>query len=102
MPGFSLASRLHAGEVVHSAWCGLGSPIVAEMIARDGFAAVTLDAQHGLWDFATMASAVMAIRDAGAAPMVRVALNDLGTYAFVAEPSRALHPRPSRAPRDEP
>lgn len=81
MPGFSLASRLHAGEVVHSAWCGLGSPIVAEMIARDGFAAVTLDAQHGLWDFATMASTIMAIRAAGAAPMVRVALNDFGTVS---------------------
>ena len=81
MPGFSLASRLRAGEVVHSAWCGLGAPIVAEMIARDGFPAVSLDAQHGLWDFATMASAIMAIRAGGAAPVVRVALDDYGTVS---------------------
>ena len=81
LPGFSLASRLRAGEIVHSAWCGLGSPIVAEMIAREGFHAVTLDAQHGLWDFATMRDAIVAIRDGGAAPMVRVALNDFGTVS---------------------
>src|SRR6185503_20610829 len=65
----------------HSAWCGLGAPIIAEMIARDGFNTVTLDAQHGLWDFAAMRDAIVAIRDGGAAPMVRVALNDFGTVS---------------------
>ncbi len=78
---FSLAARLRAGDIVHSAWCGLGAPIVAEMIARDGFNTVTLDAQHGLWDFAAMRDAVAAVRGAGAAPMVRVALNDFGTVS---------------------
>jgi 4-hydroxy-2-oxoheptanedioate aldolase len=81
LPGFSLDARLRAGEVVHSGWCGLGSPIVAEMIARDGFHAVTLDAQHGLWDFGGMRDAIVAIRDGGAAAMVRVALNDFGTVS---------------------
>jgi 4-hydroxy-2-oxoheptanedioate aldolase len=81
LPGFSLASRLRAGEVVHSGWCGLGAPIVAETIAREGFPAVTLDAQHGLWDFAGMADAIMRIRAGGAAPMVRVALNDFSTVS---------------------
>jgi len=81
IPGFSLAARLRAGEIVHSAWCGLGAPIVAEMIARDGFSTVTLDTQHGLWDFASMREAIVAIRDGGAAPMVRVALNDFGTVS---------------------
>jgi 4-hydroxy-2-oxoheptanedioate aldolase len=81
LPGFSLAACLRAGKVVHSAWCGLGAPIVAEMIARDGFNTVTLDAQHGLWDFAAMRDAVAAIRAGGAAPMVRVALNDFGTVS---------------------
>ena len=28
----------------------LGSPVVAETIAREGFPPVVLDAQHGLWD----------------------------------------------------
>ena len=47
---FTLAQRLRAGETVYSGWCGLPYPIVAETIGRDGFAAVTLDSQHGLWD----------------------------------------------------
>ena len=49
---FSLARRLRAGETVHSGWCGLPSPIVAELVGREGFPAVTLDGQHGLWDSA--------------------------------------------------
>ena len=47
---FSLARQLRAGATVYSGWCGLASPLVAEAIAREGFAAVTVDMQHGLWD----------------------------------------------------
>ena len=46
---FSLAAQLRAGETVLSGWCGLGAPLLAEVIAREGFAAVTIDMQHGLW-----------------------------------------------------
>ncbi len=53
---FSLAGRLKAGETVHSGWCGLPAPIVAELVAREGFPAVTLDSQHGLWDTASIVS----------------------------------------------
>ena len=52
---FSLARRLRAGETVHSGWCGLSSAIVAELVGREGFPAVTLDGQHGLWDTAATA-----------------------------------------------
>ena len=44
-PAFSLARRLGAGETVYSGWCGLPSPIVAELVGREGFPAVTLDGQ---------------------------------------------------------
>jgi 4-hydroxy-2-oxoheptanedioate aldolase len=81
---FALARRLRAGETVFSAWSSLASPIVAETIAREGFAAVTLDAQHGLWDTASILAGIGALSHAGAAPIVRVPLNDFG---FV---SRAL------------
>jgi 4-hydroxy-2-oxoheptanedioate aldolase len=83
-PGFSLARALRAEEMVHSGWSGLPSPIVAELIGREGFAAVTLDAQHGLWDIASMVTAIAQVRLAGAAPIVRV---PVGEYATV---SRAL------------
>jgi 4-hydroxy-2-oxoheptanedioate aldolase len=81
---FALARRLRAGETVFSAWCTLASSILAETIAREGFPAVVLDIQHGLWDTASIVAGVGALHHAGAAPVVRVPLND---FAFV---SRAL------------
>jgi 4-hydroxy-2-oxoheptanedioate aldolase len=84
LPGFSLARRLAAGETVLTGWCGLPAPIVAETLAREGFAAVTLDQQHGLWDTAATVAGIAAVRAAGAAPIVRV---PLGAFATA---SRAL------------
>ena len=84
MAVFSLARRLRAGETVYCGWCALGSPIVAETVAREGFAAVNIDQQHGLWDFAAVVTAIGAIYHAGASPVVRVPLNDF------ASASRAL------------
>jgi len=81
---FALARRLRAGETAYGAWCMIGSPVVAETIAREGFAAVVLDAQHGLWDVSSLVAGAGAVNHAGAAPMVRVPLND---FAMV---SRAL------------
>ena len=78
---FSLATRLRAGETVHSGWCGLPYPIVAELVGREGFPAVTLDAQHGLWDIASMASAIAQVRHGGAAPIVRVPVGDFATVS---------------------
>ena len=81
---FALARRLRAGETVYGAWCMLGSTHVAETIAREGFAAVVLDAQHGLWDTGSLITGVGALNHAGSAPALRVPLND---FALV---SRAL------------
>jgi 4-hydroxy-2-oxoheptanedioate aldolase len=81
---FALARRLRAGETVYAAWCTLASPVVAETVAREGFAAVVLDIQHGLWDTASIVAGIGALYHAGATPVVRVPLND---FAFV---SRAL------------
>jgi 4-hydroxy-2-oxoheptanedioate aldolase len=81
---FSLAKRLRAGETVFSGWCGLPYPIVAETLAREGFPAVTIESQHGLWDIGGILQGVAAVHQGGAAPIVRVPLND---FALV---SRAL------------
>lgn len=75
-PGFPLARRLRAGETVYTAWCSLASPIVAEYIAREGFSAVVLDQQHGLFDIATVGQGIGSVRAAGASPITRVPLND--------------------------
>jgi 4-hydroxy-2-oxoheptanedioate aldolase len=84
IPAFTLAKRLHAGETIFSGWCGLPYPLVAEALARDGFPAVTIESQHGLWDVAGILHGIAAVRQGGAAPIVRVPLGD---FALV---SRAL------------
>jgi len=81
---FDLARRLRAGETVFTGWCNLGSPIVAETIAGEGYTCVTLDRQHGLWDTASIVAGISGVHHAGSTPAVRVPLND---FAFV---SRAL------------
>jgi 4-hydroxy-2-oxoheptanedioate aldolase len=84
IPAFTLAERLRSGETVFSGWCGLPYPIVAEMLGRDGFPAVTIESQHGLWDIAGILAGIAAVRQGGAAPIVRVPWGD---FALV---SRAL------------
>ena len=84
MPPFDLARKLRAGETVFTAWCNLGSPVVAETIAREGYACAVFDAQHGLWDLTAVVNGIVALRNAGSTPAVRVPLAD---FAFV---SRAL------------
>ena len=81
---FALARALRAGDTVFSSWCTLASPIVAETIAREGFAAVVLDIQHGLWDTAAIIAGIGALHHADSTPLVRVPVGD---FAFV---SRAL------------
>ena len=84
MEPFALARRLRAGETVFTAWCNLGSPVVAETVAREGYACAVFDAQHGLWDLNAIVNGIVALFNAGSAPAVRVPLGD---FAFV---SRAL------------
>ncbi len=79
----ALSQRLHAGEPVYSAWCTLGAPIIAEMLGREGFAAVTLDQQHGLFDTATTAAAIAGVYAAGASPIVRIPVGDVATASRV-------------------
>lgn len=76
---FSLASWLRSGETVFSGWCGLAVPLLTEVIAREGYRAVTVDMQHGLWGISETVQAVAAIRQGGGAPVVRVPLGDFAT-----------------------
>ena len=78
---FSLARRLRAGETVHTGWCGLPYPIVAELVGREGFPAVTLDSQHGLWDIASLVTGIAQVRQAGAAAIVRIPVGEFATVS---------------------
>src|SRR5580658_931121 len=81
---FTLARRLRAEETVFSGWCSLPYPIVAETVGREGFPAVTLEGQHGLWDVSSLLTGIAAVRQGGSAQVVRVPVGD---FALV---SRAL------------
>ncbi len=78
---FPLARALRAGETVFSGWCTMASPLAAETLGRDGFPAVVLDVQHGLWDTASLIAGIGAVHHAGAAPVVRVPLNDFASVS---------------------
>ncbi|TIS72076.1 MAG: 2,4-dihydroxyhept-2-ene-1,7-dioic acid aldolase, partial [Mesorhizobium sp.] len=43
----SLKSRLAADETLCTAWSGVPDALTVEILARQGFDAVTLDMQHG-------------------------------------------------------
>jgi 4-hydroxy-2-oxoheptanedioate aldolase len=53
---------MRAGETVFCGWCSMPYPIVAETIGRDGFVAVTLESQHGLWDMGAMLTGIALVR----------------------------------------
>jgi 4-hydroxy-2-oxoheptanedioate aldolase len=83
IPAFTLARRLAAGETVFSGWCTLPYPIVAEAVGREGFPAVVLEGQHGLWDVGALLTGVAAVRQGGAAPVVRVPVGDFALASRV-------------------
>jgi 4-hydroxy-2-oxoheptanedioate aldolase len=83
LSGFSLAASLRIGETVHSGWCSLPYPVVAELIGREGFPAVTLDGQHGLWDIAGLVAGIASVRQGGASPVVRIGVGDFASVSRV-------------------
>jgi 4-hydroxy-2-oxoheptanedioate aldolase len=83
IPAFTLARRLRAGETVFSGWCSLPYPLVAETIGREGFPAVTIEGQHGLWDVGGMLTGIAAVRQGGAAPVVRIPVGDFALVSRV-------------------
>lgn len=74
-----LSTRFSRGETVFAAWCGLGVPRVAGIVVQSGFPATVLDLQHGLYDFATAAEAILTVAQAGAAPIVRIPVGEMQT-----------------------
>ncbi len=78
---FPLSAALRAGETVFAGWSTLGSPVAAETLAREGFPAVVLDVQHGLWDTATLTAGIGAVHHGGGAPIVRVPLEDFAAVS---------------------
>ncbi|MCM2477102.1 2,4-dihydroxyhept-2-ene-1,7-dioic acid aldolase [Rhizobium sp. CG5] len=63
------------GEVV-TGWLAIPSSISAELMAQQGFDALTIDLQHGATDYTDMVPMLQAISITDTAPFVRVPWND--------------------------
>ena len=59
-----------------NAWISIGSGYAAEMVAHQGFDAVTIDCQHGLFGYDTAVTMLQAISTTDAVPMARPSAND--------------------------
>ena len=89
-------NRLHAvwadkGYALN-AWLSIGSSYSAEVIASLPYDAVTVDLQHGMFDFDTALTMLQAISTTAAVPLVRVSHNsawmiqkllDMGAYGVI-------------------
>lgn len=71
-----LKAQLAAGERVHGAWCVLGSPFTAEVMAVCGFDFLILDQEHGLGSLDVLASQLQAVQSTGTTALVRVPGHD--------------------------
>ena len=68
----SLASRLAAGETLCTAWSGIPDALTVELLAAQGFDAVTLDMQHGGHNEDSVLRSLPAIHRTGKPALVRV------------------------------
>src|SRR2546423_9996856 len=80
------------GKTVLNAWLAIASSFSAELMAHQGFDAVTIDLQHGPVDFQAAVGMLQAISTTPAVPMVRVPWNepiltakllDAGAYGII-------------------
>ncbi|MBD3305978.1 hypothetical protein GF339_06310 [candidate division KSB3 bacterium] len=67
-------------EFMAGAWCNLGSSMTVEMAARTGFDWILLDQEHGPGDTECLLRQIQAIEAWPAAPIVRIAWNEMPRF----------------------
>jgi 4-hydroxy-2-oxoheptanedioate aldolase len=72
----TLKQKLAAGRPVLNGWINIASPFAAELMAQGGYDSMTIDMQHGVFDYDTMLGALQALRGTAVTPLVRVAWNE--------------------------
>ena len=75
-PFGQLRQGLETGKKFVNGFCSTPSPIIAELLARQGFDSVTIDLQHGLVDYQTSLTMLQAISVTGVPTLCRVPWND--------------------------
>lgn len=77
-----LKQKMSRGEATVNGWLALGSTYSAELMGHAGFDSVTIDCQHGMFDFTQMLPMLQALSSTPTVPIVRVPWND---------PARIMH-----------
>lgn len=73
-----LKSLWNAGKPAINGWLSTSSPFVAEIMAAQGYDALTIDCQHGFVSYESATGMLQAMRASGVVPMVRVPWLDPG------------------------
>ncbi len=68
--------KLARGEPTFGTWLSLGNLHAARILARSGFDWLTLDIEHGAFDWSLAATIFAAVADAGCVPLARVPEGD--------------------------
>ena len=71
-----LRERIQSGAVAYGAWCVSAAPFLAEVLALESFDYVTLDLQHGLFDYGSLVESLRGMARTRPTPTVRVPAND--------------------------
>ncbi len=80
-----LADKLRSGKPVVTGWSVLRCPMVAEMFIHGGYEAVTVDMQHGMYDFASACEAFAAIALHGGHRIARIPVGDNALAGHLAD-----------------
>ncbi|MBI2718400.1 MAG: 2,4-dihydroxyhept-2-ene-1,7-dioic acid aldolase [Rhizobiales bacterium] len=87
-----IRERWAAGKPVINGWLSIANPFAAEIMAAQGYDALTVDLQHGLVGYEAATTMLQALRASGVTPMVRVPWNapgdimkalDAGSYGII-------------------
>ena len=87
-----IQQRFSAQQPIVNAWLSMPGSYSAEVVARQGYHAVTVDLQHGMMDFETAMTMLQAIGATEAVPLVRcpavdgpqiMRLLDAGAYGVI-------------------
>lgn len=76
----SLREQVLDRKFLIGAWCNLGSSITTEMASTMGYDWVLVDQEHGPGDNMTLLNQMQAISVGGAAPLVRIAWNEMPRF----------------------
>jgi 4-hydroxy-2-oxoheptanedioate aldolase len=78
-PITALPNLLSRGTPAITAWCGIPEPAIIGVLAREAYDAVTLDMQHGQYDFDAVARAIPLIAGAGKPAIARIPVGEFQT-----------------------